>query len=101
MTKSLYIINAPGGWLFRNVFRLIQRMMSEEVKDRLKILSKKDSVKELAKITDPATAQRIVEGDHELERAVERELHEFLDLAARDGHHRWSWDVDGGSNRGG
>lgn len=68
--------------------------MSQEVKERLKILNKKDSVKELAKITDPATAQRIVEGDHDLERAVERELHAFMDAAAREGEHRRSWGAE-------
>lgn len=96
VTKSLYIINAPGGWLFRSIFKIIQKMMSQEVKDRLHILSKKDAAKALAKITDPATAQRIAEGDHELERAVERELHAFMDGAAREGEHRRVWVAGGG-----
>jgi hypothetical protein len=99
--KTLYIINAPGGWLFRNIFKIIQRMMSQEVKERLKILNRHDSLRELSKIVDPETAKRIVEGDHAAERAVERELHAFLDAAARDGHHRRPWAGDAGDVSGG
>lgn len=95
--KSLWIINAPGGWLFRNIFKIIQRMMSQEVKERLKILSRKEALAELSKVVDPVTAKRIVEGNHAAERAVERELHAFLDAAAKEGHHRRPWGLGEGA----
>lgn len=94
LVSRLYIINAPGGWLFRNIIRIIQRMMPQDVKDRLRILSKKEALAEFAEITNPATAQGIVDGDFEAERGAERELHAFLDAAAREGHHRRPWGLE-------
>lgn len=95
LISRLYIINAPGGWLFRNIFKVVQRMMSQEVKERLRILGRKEALAELSEITlDPAMAERIVAGHPETERAEERELHAFLDAAAREGHHRQPWGVE-------
>ncbi len=89
LCKSLYIINAP--FFFHKVFHLISCMMSQELKDRLKVLNKKESLVELSKILPAEVAEAIVEGDHARERAEERQLHEFLDAAAKAGHHKRRW----------
>jgi len=89
LVKSLYIINAP--FFFHKVFHLISCMMSQELKDRLKVLNKRESLRELSQILPPDLARRIVEGDPAGEREGERELHAFLDRAARAGLHRRRW----------
>jgi len=65
--------------------------MSQDLKDRLKVLNKKESLIELSKIMPSDVAQAIVEGDIEKEREEERELHKFLDGAAKAGVHRRRW----------
>ncbi len=87
-----YIINAP--FFFHKVFHLISCMMNQELKDRLKVLNRKQSLVELSKIMPSDVAQAIVEGDHKKEREEERELHAFLDGAAKEGLHKRRWGMD-------
>jgi len=68
-------------------------MMNQELKDRLKVLNKKQSLVELSKIMPSEVALAIVEGDHGKEREDEKELHAFLDGAAKEGLHRRRWGV--------
>ena len=42
-------------------------------------------------VMDPEVARAIVDGDHTEERGAEKELHAFLDTAAKEGHHRRRW----------
>jgi len=69
-------------------------MMNQELKDRLKVLNRKQSLVELSKIMPSDVAQAIVEGNHEKEREEERKLHAFLDYAASKGLHKRRWGLE-------
>ncbi len=63
-------------------------MMGPDMIDRVKILGKEETKKQLPKLIGDDYAKGVLEGGSEKERLFEKELHRFLDISVAAQHHK-------------